>query len=552
MKQRSGFTVMFRLIGLVRPLAGYMLTAVGLGVAGFVCSTFLTVLGAWSLWNLLAENGQSVGLFLGLIALFGVLRGFLRYGEQACNHYIAFKLLALIRDKIFTALRRLCPAKLEGRDKGDLISVITSDIELLEVFYAHTISPVLIALLMCGGMSIWLGSFHPLLGLTAAVSYVLVGVVLPLTAAKRGGDTALRFRNQNGELSAFMLDSLRGLSQTLQYHDGQSRLNALKEQSDALTAQEAKMKRQTAFVSACANTLILVCSLGMLFLAAELYRQGSVGPQAVLLSFTALISSFGPVVALANLGTTLQNTLAAGNRVLDLLEETPQVEENPHGAEITFDGAECRSVSFSYDGQPVLNDVSVKLRPGEILGICGRSGSGKSTLLKLLMRFWDVREGSISVSGVPIADIQTASLRKAEGYVTQDTHLFRDTIENNLKVANPHATREQIIAACKKASIHELIESLPQGYETNVGELGDSLSGGERQRIGIARAFLHNAPLVLLDEPTSNLDSLNESIILHSLYAERGKKTFVLVSHRASTMRIADEQIWIEQGKVLA
>lgn len=550
MKKRNGFTVMMRLIGLVRPLTGYMLTAVILGVAGFVCSTFLTILGAWSLWNIAVNHGESVGALLVLIALFGAARGFLRYGEQACNHYIAFKLLALIRDQVFGALRRLCPAKLDGRDKGDLISVITSDIELLEVFYAHTISPVLIALLMCGGMSVWLGTFHPLLGALAALSYLLVGVVVPIAAAKRGGDTALRFRTQTGALSAFMLDSLRGLSQTLQYGDGENRLRMLKEQSEALSAQEAKMKRQTGTVSATANTLILVCSLAMLFLAAALYRQGAVGFEAVLIGFTALISSFGPVVALANLGATLQNTLAAGNRVLDLLEETPQVEENTDGKQITFDGAACKNVSFSYDGQPVLRDVSVTLKPGSIVGICGRSGSGKSTLLKLLMRFWDVHEGHISLSGVPIAQIKTASLRDAQGYVTQDTHLFHDTIENNLKIANPNATREQVIEACKKASVHEFIESLPNGYDTEVGELGDGLSGGERQRLGIARAFLHDAPLVLLDEPTSNLDSLNESIILRSLHKSRGEKTFVLVSHRASTMRIADEQIFIEKGRI--
>lgn len=550
MKKRNGFTVMMRLIGLVRPLTGYMLIAVVLGVAGFVCSTFLTILGAWSLWNITINHPKALGGLLVLIAVFGAARGFLRYGEQACNHYIAFKLLALIRDQVFGALRRLCPAKLDGRDKGDLISVITSDIELLEVFYAHTISPVLIALLMCGGMSVWLGTFHPLLGVLAACSYLLVGVVVPLAAAKRGGDTALRFRSQTGALSAFMLDSLRGLSQTLQYGDGENRLRMLKEQSDALSVQEAKMKRQTGTVSAAANTLILVCSLAMLFLAAALYRQGAVGFEAVLIGFTALISSFGPVVALANLGATLQNTLAAGNRVLDLLEETPQVEENIDGAEITFAGAECKNVSFSYDGQPVLEDVSVTLNPGSIVGICGRSGSGKSTLLKLLMRFWDVHEGHISLSQTPIAQIKTSSLRDAQGYVTQDTHLFHDTIENNLKIANPNATRKQVMEACQKASVHEFIESLPNGYDTEVGELGDGLSGGERQRLGIARAFLHDAPLVLLDEPTSNLDSLNESIILRSLKKAHGEKTFVLVSHRVSTMRIADEQIFIEKGRI--
>jgi len=541
MKRRSGFVVMMRLIGLVKPLTGFMILAIGMGLIGHLCATFITVFGGYAVAALLnIETPFSVSFLFVSVGLFALVRGLLRYAEQACNHFIAFKLLALLRDKVFQALRKLCPAKLEGKDKGNLISVITSDIELLEVFYAHTISPIAIAALFCMILCGFIGNFHPILGWIAFVAYVTVGAIIPLITSRLSGEDGIRFRSKSGELSAFVLDSLRGLMETLQYGHGPARLNSMNAQTDALSEDEKRLKRTAGRNQAVTNTMILIFDLIMLFTAASLYMKGQVEFLGVLISTIALMSSFGPVVALAALGSTLQNTFAAGNRVLDILEETPVVEEVRGEENIDFDGARAEHVTFSYGVEPILEDISVEIPKGSIVGIVGRSGRGKSTLLKLFMRFWSVQQGRVLLSEKNVDEINTSNLREMECFVTQETHLFHDSIRNNLRIAKLDATDEEIQAACKKASVHEFIMSLPQGYDTQVGELGDTLSGGERQRLGLARAFLHDAPFMLLDEPTSNLDSLNEAVILKSLKEEKGDKTIVLVSHRQSTMRIAD------------
>lgn len=551
MKKRSGFAVMGRLIGLVRPLTGYMIRAVCMGLVGHLCATFITVFGIFGVLDVLGmDSPVPMGAAFAGMAVFALMRGFLRYAEQASNHFIAFKLLALIRDKVFRALRSLCPAKLEGRDRGDLIAVITSDIELLEVFYAHTISPAAIALLFSAVLCLFIGSWHPALGLLALAAYLTVGVLIPLITSKLSGDDGLRFRRRSGELSSFVLDSLRGLPETIQYGQGARRLAELDRRTDALAADEARMKRTAGRNQAVTNTVVLAFDLLMLLTSAMLYQQGAVSFEGVLVPTVALFSSFGPVIALANLGSTLQNTFAAGNRVLDILDEVPAVQEVSGRPGTSFTGAAARHVGFAYGEETILTDVSVDIPQNQVIGIVGRSGSGKSTLLKLFMRFWDVQKGRVEISGREVADINTADLRAMEGYVTQETHLFHDSIKNNLRIAKLDATDAEIEAACKKASVHDFILTLPQGYDTPVGELGDTLSGGERQRLGLARAFLHDAPLLLLDEPTSNLDSLNEAVILRSLGEERGQRTVVLVSHRQSTMRIADTVYSVEQGRV--
>ena len=548
---RSGLGIMARLIVLVGPLLPFMVLAIALGVAGFLCATAITVLGGWAMLDVMGLDApMSFILLFHFLALAAVLRGFLRYGEQACNHFIAFKLLALVRDKVFGALRRLCPAKLEGRDRGDLIALITSDIELLEVFYAHTISPAAIALIMSVIMAVFIGSFHPLLGIVAAVAYVTVGLALPFLISRSTGDAGKRFRAGAGSLSGFVLDSLRGLREILQYRRGAQRLEELDARTAALSDTERQLKDAAARGTALTNTVILLFDLAMLLAAALLFQAGRVGFDGVLIPLVALMSSFGPVVALANLGSTLQNTLAAGGRVLDLLDEAPLVEEVAGKAPVSFSGGSCEHVTFSYGEETILSDLSLDIRKGEILGIIGPSGSGKSTLLRLFMRFWDVSRGAVKLSGADVKDISTADLRQMEALVTQDTHLFHDSIANNLRIAKPDATREELEEACRKASVHDFILSLPKGYDTPVGELGDTLSGGERQRLGLARAFLHGAPLLLLDEPTSNLDSLNEAVILKALREEQGDRTVVLVSHRASTMGIAHRVCRVTNGRL--
>ena len=543
--KRSGFQIMARLIGLVKPLSGYMILAITMGLIGHLCAAFITVFGGYAILNVLGMDTLSLTAIFHSLMFFALVRGFLRYAEQSCNHFIAFKLLALIRDKVFGALRKLCPAKLEGKDKGDLISIITSDIELLEVFYAHTISPVCIAFLFCIILVCFVGSYHVALGVLALVAYVTVGAIIPLVTSKLSGDDGIRFRTKSGELSSFVLDSLRGLSETLQYGQGEKRMAQMNAQTDNLSKDEERMKRTAGCNTAVTNTAILIFDLAMLFLSAKLC-----GFEGCLLTTLALMSSFGPVVALAALGATLQNTFAAGNRVLDILDEAPVVEEISGRGEVEFHGASAENVTFAYGDETILDDFSVTIPENRIIGINGRSGSGKSTLLKLFMRFWKVQQGSVSISGRNVDDINTGNLRDMESFVTQETHLFHDSIRSNLRIAKLDATDEEIVAACKKASVHDFIMSLPRGYDTEVGELGDTLSGGERQRLGLARAFLHDAPYMLLDEPTSNLDSLNEAVILKSLHEERKGKTVVLVSHRKSTMGIADTVYSVEHGRM--
>ncbi len=551
MKKRSGFQIMARLIGLVRPLAGYMMLAVLMGLIGHLAATFITVFGGYAVADLLGlQTPFTLGFLFAAVIVFALTRGLLRYAEQACNHFIAFKLLALIRERVFHALRRLCPAKLEGRDRGDLIAVITSDVELLEVFYAHTISPIVIAALFSALLCAFIGRFHPLLGALALAAYLAVGVAVPIVTSRRSGDDGLQFRTKSGALSGFMLDSLRGLTEILQYAQGKKRLRDMEAQIDALSADERRMSRTTAKNQAAVQTLILLFDLAMLFASALLYQNGQVSFLGVLIPSIALMSSFGPVVALANLGSTLQNTFAAGNRILDILDETPVVEEVANGQNIVFSGAAAEHVSFAYGRETILDDVSLAIPKGAVVGVVGRSGSGKSTLLKLFMRFWDAQQGRITLSGTDVRKANTVSLRDAESFVTQETHLFHDSIRSNLRIARLNATDAEIESACRKASIHDFIMSLPKGYDTPVGELGDTLSGGERQRIGVARAFLHDAPFMLLDEPTSNLDSLNEAIILKALRQEKQDKTVVLVSHRPSTMRIADRVYSVEHGRM--
>lgn len=551
MKKRSKAGTLLKMLGLVKPLTGFICLAVLTGTLAFLAVQFIPILGGFAVLHGLGHDTPiGITAIWVCLVLFALLRAVLRYTEQRTNHYIAFTLLAIIRDKVFQALRKLCPAKLEGRDKGDLISLITSDVELLEVFYAHTISPICIAFLVELVMVIFIGSYHWSLGLLALCAFVSVGVILPLIISKRSGNTGDEIRAQSGELAAYVLENIRGLDETVQYGNGMQRMDGMNRKTQQLTENQGKLNKLTGFNLALANTFILVFDIAMLLLSAHLYSKGITDFSGFIIPLIALMSSYGPVSALANLGTTLQSTIASGGRVLDIIEETPETEEITGKQNVSFSGANCENVTFSYGGDVVLKDFSMKFPENKIVGVIGKSGSGKSTLLKLLMRFWKTTNGTVNISGTNIENINTANLRDMESYMTQDTQLFKDTIANNIRIGRLDATDDEVIAACKKASIHDFIMTLPNTYETQVGELGETLSGGERQRIGLARAFLHDAPFMLLDEPTSNLDSLNEAVILRSLKEESAGKTVVLVSHRASTMRIADVTHSVENGRV--
>ncbi len=543
--RRSGIVIMAKLVGLVKPLLHIMLLAIILGTAGYLCAISLTILGVKAML-------EGSGKLFALMIIFAVMRGILHYIEQYCNHFIAFKLLAIIRNKVFSALRRLCPAKLEGRDKGNLISVITTDIELLEVFYAHTISPIVIALITSLIMTIFIGYHNIYAGILALAGYITVGVIIPVINGKRGGNTGLLYRNQFGDLNSYMLDCLRGLDETIQYNQGDNKEEKLVNESDKLGGYQKKLNGFEGTQRAITNIAILAFSFGMVLLTAYLWKEKQIEFEQMIICIVSMMGSFGPVVALSNLSNNLNQTLASGERVLALLEEEPvvyEIEKNSEAAggnisnENAIDSIEVKNISFAYESKKIFDNFSVDFKAGKINGIWGESGCGKSTLLKLLMRFWNVDNGTIVINGEDINKIPTCYLRKLESYMTQQTYLFNDSIGNNIAIAKEDATKDEIIEAAKKASIHDFIISLPNGYDTNVGELGDSLSGGEKQRIGLARVFLHDAPLILLDEPTSNLDSLNEGIILKSLREQQGEKTVILVSHRKSTMNVVDNII---------
>ena len=566
-KRRPGIVIMGQLIGLVKPLLPVMLLSVMLGVNGFLCAISLTILASAKLIEGLADSLSSGGVmlegavrlplatgsFFVILLLVAVLRGVLHFGEQYCNHFIAFKLLAIVRHKVFANLRRLCPAKLEGKDRGDLISIITSDIELLEVFYAHTISPITIAVIVSIFMTAFIGRQNALAGLLALIAYLTVGVVIPLAIGRAGGERGLAFRNGFGELNSYVLDSIRGVDETIQYDGGEMRRKDIADRSVRLSKLQRGLAGLEATQTSLTNAAILIFSFVMLFFMMYEYKEGNVTFSNVLLATVSMMGSFGPVLALSNLANSLNQTLAAGERVLSILEEKPQVVEVTDGIDVEkFEGVGAYGVTFAYGGENILSDYTLEIPKGKVIGVYGASGSGKSTLLRLLMRFWDVGSGQIRLSGEDVREINTASLRDMESYVEQETYLFHDSIANNIAIGRLDASREEIVEAAKKASIHEFIMTLPDGYDTKVGELGDTLSGGERQRIGIARAFLHDAPLMLLDEPTSNLDSLNEGIILKSLAdaMTSGEKTVLLVSHRKSTLSIADRIYKMESGRL--
>lgn len=548
-ERRKGIEIMMRLIGLVKPMLPIMIIAIILGILGYMCAISITVMAGFVFISKVSSLNYSVDRIFVLLIFMAVMRGVLHYGEQYCNHFIAFKLLAHIRKKVFAQLRRLCPAKLEGRDKGNLISVITTDIELLEVFYAHTISPILIGISVSLIMFIFIAHQSIYAGLLSASAYIVVGALIPLIMGRLGGGSGMQSRENIGRMNSFVLESLRGLDEIIQYGQQSKRLKEIETKSIDLGSYQKQLNSLEAIQRSLTNLAVFAASVGMLFLMLQQYRSGNANYDEMLLSVVAMISSFGPVIALSNLSNNLNHTLASGERVLNLLEEKPLVDEVKEGEDVDFENAEVKNVDFSYDNEKILTDMSIKIEKGRMTIIHGVSGSGKSTLLKLLMRFWDVDSGEIAVSGKDIRKINTSSLRKCQAYVTQDTYLFHDSIASNIAISNPDATLEEIEKAARKASLHDFIASLPEGYETKLGELGDTISGGEKQRIGLARAFLHDAQLLLLDEPTSNLDSLNEGIILKSLTEGAEDKTIVMVTHRESSKSRGDVIIEMDNSR---
>lgn len=551
--RRSGAKIMASLVMLLGSLAYIMILAVINGSLGFVCAMGVTLFGAVGVAKVLGETiALSYGWIIALAIGCGVLRGMLRYLEQYSNHYIAFRLLAVLRDKIFGALRTLCPAKLESKKKGSIIAMITSDIETLEVFYAHTISPICIAVIVSLAVFIFVGNVsHWYIALAALVGYIMVGIVLPLVSSARLKASGVRYRAEFAAFNAFFLDSIKGIKDIVLNNAGESRKAEVDRRSDELLAETKKMKNDTASAFSATELTVSAIIIAALVIGIILVNCGMLSIGRMIIGVTAVFGSFGPVIAVSALPGNLTQTFASGDRVLDLLSEKPAVQPVENGSEFTFERLDVDDLSFSYDGETqVLSDICMHAQKGEIIGIVGESGCGKSTFLKLLLRFWQKDGGSICYNGTDIDAISEPSLLENVTMVSQTTYLFDETIEDNLRIAKPGASQEEIEQACRMASIHDFIASLPDGYKTRTGALGDDLSSGEKQRLGLARAFLRGSGLILLDEPTSNVDSINEGIILKALRQQKSSKSIILVSHRESTMAVADRVYRVEKGRM--
>ena len=550
--RKNGFVVMGHLLKLVTPLAHIMAFTITMGTLGFLAAIFIMVLGAMGLVNILNfDTHLSFSGILTALIVLAVARGALRYLEQMSGHYIAFKLLALLRDKVFSSLRRLAFVKLQDKQAGQLVSLVTNDIELLEVFYAHTIAPIMSAFFTSAILLLVFGHLSGWFVVVALAAYLTVGVILPIITTKLAREDGRRYRELVGEMNDFFLDSVRGMKEIQLFGYAKQRLDEIQQRSQKIDTAFERIKDQEAKVRIYTEVAVSAFNIIMLFTGLILFSLDKIDFSAFLIGVILLMSSYGPVIALSNLSSNLLQTLASGERVLSLLAEEPELKDVESAVDLKeVSRIDVENVSFAYGEEQILSDVSLSVKKGEILGIHGRSGSGKSTLLKLLMRFYDPKSGSIKINGETLPNINTRSLRDNMAYITQQTYIFNETIEENIRLARRDATLEEIMEAAKKASIHDFILSLPQGYQTKMTELGGNLSDGEKQRIGIARAFLHNAPIILLDEPTSNLDSLNEAMILKSLLNVKAEKLIILVSHRQSTMAICDQVIGIENGRM--
>lgn len=561
--EMSTFQVIKRLLGEAKPLAGLMVAASTAGTIGHLAATFLPVFGIIAGFALAGNPvwGMSAAGAITAMIVCAVLCGLTRYVEQYLNHNVAFHLLALFRSKAFAALRRLAPAKLAGKGKGDLIAMLTTDVELLEIFFAHTISPVAIAVTTTIVYAIVAATLSPWMALALIVSHLIIGIIVPRFFATGVRNLGPAIRGAAGELDNVMLDDMRGLDEIIRFGRGEDRAQAIEDRTRALWRDHAKLSRVNGRFAGVGGLLVALLTSAAAGIAINLAGVNLYDIPALVAAFALLASSFGPTLALAVLPANLTQTFASARRLFGLMDEAPAVVETGT-ANSDYEGMRLDRVTFAYPGEgseAILADFSLDVPQHGILGIQGPSGRGKSTMLKLLMRYWDPQRGQVTLSGTPLPQIDVHARRRIQAMMSQETHLFDGTIRENLLIALPESEIRnggaagvldaRLREALAKASVLDLIDSLPDGLDTQVGELGDRLSEGERQRIGLARVFLRNADLVLFDEPTSRLDALNEAIILRSIHelskseqnADKGQDVaVVLVSHRESAMRVAD------------
>ena len=551
--RQSGIKIMLRLIKVLKPLAPIMMITISFGILGFLSATAITSFGMVAGATVLGfDMGISLKASIIIVIVCAILRGILRFIEQYSGHFIAFKILAILRDKVFVALRRLAPAKLESKEKGNLISIITSDIELLEVFYAHTVAPIAIGVVTSFVIAVVLFKINPVFGLLSVLFYILIGYFIPVFSSKFAKQGGVEYREAFADSNSYFLESLKGIKEILLFDAGEERIQNINQKSDKLHQKMGVIKAHEGIIRAFTDIVIMIAILTFLFVGIELYKKGQINIGQALVAIVVLSSSFGPVVALSNLSNNLIQTFACAQRLFDILDEAPVVEDISGECELQSKDIKIDDISFYYENRDeILKNLNLNIKKGEKVAIIGESGSGKSTLLKLIMRFWNVDRGEISIGDKNVKTIPTKTLRKSQTLVSQDTFLFNDTILNNIKMGDENATYDDVVKAAKKASIHEFIMKLPKGYDTNVGELGGNLSSGEKQRLSIARAFLRDSDILILDEPTSNLDTLNEASILKSINDECKDKTIVMVSHRKSSSAICDKRFELKDKKLV-
>lgn len=542
-QRRSSITIISKLLSLIGSLTYVIFLAVINGSIGHTVAIFIPLIGALTLAKICgATVALSYSWLFAIIIGFGLLRGVLRYFEQYSNHLIAFKLLAKIRNIIFTKLRVLCPAKLESKQKGSIISMITADTETIEVFYAHTVSPVCIAIIASLAIILFVGFIvNWYMAIFVTFAYIIVGIVLPIFSSRTTAEAGLNYRKKFTAFNGYFMDAIKGSRDIILHGQEDSKLRKVENFTNELIITSAKLKNKTLSISVLTTSIIIVLNLLMLVLGLLLTRYANLSVSLMFVGVVALMSSYGPVLAIAALPSNLSQTFASADRLITLLEEKPVVTDIANGMDIDFENLQVVNLGFAYGSdKTILNDVNIEVKCGEIIGIMGKSGYGKSTLLKLLLRFWKKDKGYILYNGTDIEEINTQSLKSNVVMVSQTTYLLDDTIKGNMRIANQKASDEQIVTACKKAGIHDFICTLKDGYDTKVGSINNLFSAGETQRIGLARVFLSDAKLILLDEPTSNVDAINEGIILKALAENKANKAFILVSHRESTMSIAD------------
>ncbi|MBF2464040.1 ABC transporter ATP-binding protein [Listeria welshimeri] len=540
----SEWTLIGWLLKFVKPLRWKMILAILLGIISNLSVILISLVGVYGIIAVISNETLNPYKWLLVMVGCGVIRGLARYAEQYLNHDIAFRLLAIIRARIFATLRKLGPARLSGKKSGDLITAITTDVEALEVFFAHTISPVFIAL----GTTIvtvgFLGTYHIWLALILLLGQVFVGVILPMVSYKRNKKIGTAYQKELVSLNQMAMENIASLQDIFQFNLGKERLTKLTNQGEKLNQQYQKRIHQGSDLQILSEWVVIGTATVILVLGSFWHLS----VETVFIGTVLSLSSFGSVLALNALGTALLTTFASGKRLYALTEEIPVVSFDGSLELTDFESAKMDKVRFSHEGkQPILNGLSFTLSKGKWLGIGGESGSGKSTLVKLLMRYWDP-DGQVKLNERALPEMTEASLHRLEGVMEQTTFLFEDTISNNIRLGKKDASLEEVKEASRKAAIDKWIETLPEGYVTVIGGQSRDLSDGERQRIGLARLFLHNAPLLLLDEPTSNLDYINEQAILNTLRSEVQGKTVLVISHRATTLDLAEEQLFLENG----